>query len=860
MIPIRLKMSAFGPFKEPQAIDFTQFDSDKTFLISGDTGSGKTSIFDAITYSLYGVASGSLRQSDSFKSHFADESELCSVEFEFINKQKKYMVYREPAQDKLRRGGNISREQPTALLTFENGESISGVNAVNAEIQNILGLNSDQFKKIIMLPQGEFRKFLLDDADEKQKTLRNIFETEMLSSFSERLRVNAAEQKHEAENEILKANAYIKGIKAEENSELHKVTNAENIDFALLFELLSKSLDSNKKSVKQINMHVKEIEEKKKKQEYILSLFESKNKSEKLINEYKKSLLNNKNETSYQKAIYEQAKKDYENLGENAIKIRRLEDEMRIAEQAKILKKNLETAEKERNEKAEREKILQKLISLSALNLQIKEISGGLNARHEIIGRLDNLFALQKSFLKASDEYKGFLERFISSQAFLIAGNLKENAPCPVCGSTDHPMPAVKTELTVTQAQIEEKRKIYEELSAKTESFKAACRQELISMGYDGDFNTLVSEIAVDIDRLSGELEQKQKLYQEYDVSLQKQLNAQEVSIDEYAAELEEVRISMAVFNEKLNNLSKEIEALAIPQKTLEEIKKQIAEIKANGEKIKESFEKSQEQLNKLVGEASSFEKSVEGQEKVLREINAELSREGEVSPDGILALLDEIERELSLNNNTLTQLSVSYSANKSAYDNLKETVSKYEEASRKYGVYNRLYEIANGKYSGRVNFERYILSAYFDEILQNSNIRLEQMTNSRYTLKRRTEREKGSKPSGLVLEVFDAYTGRARHVNTLSGGEIFKLSLCLALGLADIISQNAGGIELNTLFIDEGFGLLDSNSLNSAIDCLETLKANGRYIGIISHVAELKEKIPQRIIVEKGIEGSFLR
>ncbi len=220
---------------------------------------------------------------------------------------------------------------------------------------------------------------------------------------------------------------------------------------------------------------------------------------------------------------------------------------------------------------------------------------------------------------------------------------------------------------------------------------------------------------------------------------------------------------------------------------------------------------------------------------------------------------IDIIDSEIEQMNKQYLTFSSALSTNHDIINKLKDSQKKYQDLNSKFATINKLFEVANGKYSDRINFERYVLASYFNDVIMNANLRLEKMTSSRYTLIRRAEKEKGNKSSGLALDVFDTYTGKSRHVNTLSGGESFKIALSLALGLADIISQNSGGIELNTMFIDEGFGSLDSNSLDSAIACLNDLRASGRYIGIISHVSELKEKISSKIIVVQQPTGSYI-
>lgn len=859
MIPLKLTLSAFCPFAEEQTIDFTEFENDRIFLITGDTGSGKTSIFDAIAYSLYGAASGSLRQTDSFKSQFAAQNDLCFVEFEFILKNKKYIVRREPAQLKLKRGGNYSESPPTALLTYENGDTISGITAVNAAVEELFGINCDQFKKIVMLAQGEFRRFLLDGADEKQIILRKIFGTQNLNNFTEAIKSDTFKIKREIEDISIKIATLIQTLVLLPSTPLFEAAASETPDCNRVLKLLSESLYSDESAIKGYNSRLEAIEAEIKSHNEFLSICKTKQDAQKQLDE----LLNEKPELEKTllkvKKSYQEAKAALALLPKNAVKTQELQqalkqitlrdslfseiDELKAKQKKNIAKFKLQTAALEKITLTEKAELIQaKLVQhKNALSL---------------ISQYNSAIAL---YSKIGSDYKTAMNCFLDGQAYSLAAKLEGGVPCPVCGSTEHPSTAKPPDRIIEKKELEAFKTKYELALSDSERLQALCNEALQSLEISSD-NFLKADglIKSNIERLSQEA-----------AALQDELSQSEFTENVAVTDKESVRealnrleTELAVLTERQKNAEATLKGLAVPERSRIEIEAEIEQLAAQAESVNKAFERSdkaqalsEKKLTQLNHSITLLKQTVSDSQKHAQAI----AKAQKISLDEAAAAerLEELKLELNSINAAKNEVSIRYSANSSAFEKLEGAAKAQAALAEKYGRYSKICDVATGRFSDRVDFERFILTTYFDEILQNTNIRLEEMTNSRYTLKRRLEKEKRSKASGLALEVFDAYTGASRHVNTTSGGESFILSLCLALGLADIVSQNAGGIELNTLFIDEGFGSLDSNALDLAIDCLEKLKASGRYIGIISHVAELKERIPQKINVTRFAQGS---
>lgn len=816
MIPVYLELEAFGPFAELQKIDFTVFDNDRIFLIHGRTGSGKTTIFDAITFCLFGEPSGTVRDSDSFKSGFASEAQVCYAEFRFIVHGITYTVRREPIQLRLKRNGNLTRENASATLTYEDGEIFSGAKVVTAKIEEILGINADQFKKIVMLPQGEFRRFLSDDAEEKQKILRKIFSTSVLEEFTAKLREQVFEIEMSVKQLDSRCQALLDALNPLPNTALSEELSSQPRNIGRILSLLfddNKLLDENRKL---LQTQLKNIREKKEKLQ--LPMAKQLNSEFEALNESRTAL----------KAL--ETKADYYAEMEKGL---RQADGLKAVLQAK---KAYDQADS----------LLLELVAFketAKLREEKEQLSSQLDALLKLRKNLNNCGKLTEIFQKQAELYKTVTIRFINSQAFLLSANLQPGSPCPVCGSTEHPMPAQKNSETVTQAEFEGQKLLYEESAQALKEAKTIFLQALEAYGFDKSAHERLSEFFIDIDFAENGIKTKfAKLNEDIAAitstfpknlpqndkrsfsALQALCDSAKLDAEEKKAELNYQLELLKTDVSQLPKIAERVAAMPELSKQLETYKNELTKYKAITEQLSQKL-------------ANSTPVDI----KALQSENLALTEQESI-----------FEKEYS---SAIGRLKV----NRELYEQLSKTNEAFVKKEQVHRLRSKLYDVASGKMSDRVNFERYVLAAFFEDVIENANLRLEKMTNSRYTLYRRDAREKGTKASGLSMEVFDAYTGQTRHMNTMSGGETFKIALCLSLGLADIISQNAGGVELNTLFIDEGFGSLDSASLDTAIECLYELKSSGRYVSIISHVSELKEKIPSGISVIQTPQGSCI-
>lgn len=970
MIPVRLEFSAFGPFPQKQIIDFTRFDDDRLFLITGPTGSGKTTIFDALTYSLYGEASGSLREKATLKSDFVGENGFCYTSFTFFVHGKQYTVRRIPQQRCPKQRGEGFKEQAAdAELSDENSVICTHVGPVNRKIEELIGLNSEQFHKIVLLPQGEFRRFLSDKSDTKQEILRHIFSTGVLSTFTERLKQGVSSRTTVYQNTLSQCTALLHTIQPEAGSPLVRSIAADIPDFSDILSLLA---DQNQTDESALEETTKQLRDATAAYDCInLELAKTEND---LLAQYRKTAdefaemecqneewvkrrktlellekaaptaqkeqecLSLSNEISQLKVSIESAKKIYAIQEKELLAVQTEQKAAKEAadsaaksgEQISKLKEQLqkytELSEKQNecaflSEQLKKYEEAQKILADAKLWLTAKEALAEMQIKRQ---ECECFFETLRTYRSAcaevaasAKESSEALSAYIAAQAPFLAEKLRENEPCPVCGSTVHPAPAQHGNFSGSKAQYEQARhreteairrrdQLLQELShllseenrekdplscieSEKEYYHLLCaelekRQNAVSSFQIPDklkryspeelnlrLDTCMQQFQQIQGRLSAVTDQRKVLMDAVPKNASEQTLSEQIEtleqntalvqrqLQNANAALEQARLALARTEEQLGIFTKLLtEKTILLQKKQTDFNRLMSDSGLN----EEAYRVLLPMLPELAARRKALEQhkiEYRGKRDALQQLKIQTASLKEHDLDDMTARKQEAMVKRDALQKQYNQQAQRLHANTNAAQSLL-SCTKLERKQREALEQARfLYEVARGDYSGKVNFERYVLAYYFESVIQTANLRLEQMTNSRYTLVRRTQ-TKGNRTAGLDLDVFDAYTGTARNVDTLSGGESFKVALALALGLADIISESSGGIELNTMLIDEGFGSLDSDSLDAAINCLHDLRANGRYIGIISHISELKERIPQQIRVMPGINGSVIR
>ena len=1034
MRPIKLTISAFGPYASKQVIDFEELKGRNIFVISGKTGAGKTTIFDAISYALYGEASGESRETDSLRSHFADDNTETYVELEFELRGERYIVNRVPKQKKKKaRGEGYTEKSADATLTLPDGKIITKVKNVTDKIIEILGITREQFKQIVMLAQGEFKKLLLADSVEREGIFRKIFNTYDFEKIQAELKDKAAnlsknrtKSKHEMEINL-------KNIKGE-----HDIVIDEYVDFPLVIEKLKDLLERDNNIYKTLNEEGKEVDnnlqvknqEKAiietnnnliKEKEIITKALEEllskedeyKNKSKTIIDgknakevkyiedkliettkkltkreeDYNLSLKNidslklKQEEANNLLQIEESKECDREKLSVEINNLNKLEEKiieldslnnkvMHLKQSAENSKLQIINNKKETEElkKSKEEKELQ-LKDIATLETKKVELESDIKAKNKTLDEVRELFKVIRSFQntyiehnnkakeykefeveykKVKENYEKMDDLYKKEQAGILASKLQENEPCPVCGSTNHPNKATikenlkiptKEELKVAKENLDKLEKENLEkinnlttLNSNKTTYLEQVNNHLsmlsATLNIDKTFNSetakvvknLGTELKSVIDKLKDELLKvidkislKEKIEKELNLitttinerehSLIKleeceknyttELTQNITKIDEYKKEIPENITDLKTLNnlievktkelniskEKLAKLRLENENLAKKlegenstskeiNKSIEELKLEIANNKANfNEAIKEQgFDNIQtyEDAKLQISMVESLEKEVENYNSELKLTKAKQEDIINKTKDIVFMDITTIDEEIrSIQNNKkeleskLRELHAIIVGNKTILKNVENLNIEFKEIEEEYKVLGELADLANGKKAPYISFERYILASYFEDIIEAANIRLEKMTGDRFSLIRKTSKSKGAGQKGLELEIYDNYTDSSRDVSSLSGGESFKASLSLALGLSDIVQSNAGGVSLDTMFVDEGFGTLDPQSLDNAIDSLLELQRGGRLVGIISHVEELKERIDAKLEVTSTSKGS---
>ena len=1034
MRPIKLTISAFGPYASKQVIDFEELKGRNIFVISGKTGAGKTTIFDAISYALYGEASGESRETDSLRSHFADDNTETYVELEFELRGEKYTVNRVPKQKKKKaRGEGYTEKSADATLTLPDGKVITKVKNVTDKIIEILGITREQFKQIVMLAQGEFKKLLLADSVEREGIFRKIFNTYDFEKIQAELKDKAAnlsknrtKSKHEMEINL-------KNIKGE-----HDIVIDEYVDFPLVIEKLKDLLERDNNIYKTLNEEGKEVDNKLQVKNQEKAIIETNNnllKEKEIITKALEELLSkedeykNKEKTIIDGKNAKEVKYIEDKLIETTKKLTKREEDYNLSlKNIDSLKLKQEEANKllqiEESKECDREKLSveinnlnkleEKIIELDSLNnkvmhlkqsaensklqiinnkketeelkkskeekeLQLKDIAtletkkveleSDIKAKNKTLDEVRELFKVIRSFQntyiehnnkakeykefeveykKVKENYEKMDDLYKKEQAGILASKLQENEPCPVCGSTNHPNKATikenlkiptKEELKVAKENLDKLEKENLEkinnlttLNSNKTTYLEQVNNHLsmlsATLNIDKTFNSetakvvknLGTELKSVIDKLKDELlkvidkislkekiekelnlitttinEREQSLIklEECEKNYTTELTQNITKIDEYKKEIPENITDLKTLNnlievktkelniskEKLAKLRLENENLAKKlegenstskeiNKSIEELKLEIANNKANfNEAIKEQgFDNIQtyEDAKLQISMVESLEKEVENYNSELKLTKAKQEDIINKTKDIVFMDITTIDEEIrSIQNNKkeleskLRELHAIIVGNKTILKNVENLNIEFKEIEEEYKVVGELADLANGKKAPYISFERYILASYFEDIIEAANIRLEKMTGDRFSLIRKTSKSKGAGQKGLELEIYDNYTDSSRDVSSLSGGESFKASLSLALGLSDIVQSNAGGVSLDTMFVDEGFGTLDPQSLDNAIDSLLELQRGGRLVGIISHVEELKDRIDAKLEVTSTSKGS---
>lgn len=754
MKPLKLILSGWGPYREIQTVDFSPIQGGGLFLITGPTGAGKTTIFDGITFALYGEVSGSIREKDSLRSDFASPETVTKVELYFVHRDVGYRIVRNPRYDRAKlRGEGMTTENEAGELYREGDLMASGSQQVTEAVTELLGLNYRQFKQISMIAQGEFQQLLTASSKERTLIFRDIFQTKLYDTITQMLgqRVKRLNGKiDECRHRMDECMASFRM----EGDQWEKLFQQKNRNYQKIMACIEQELKAGQEARELGKQQQAELEREYKTQ---VQKTEQARQNNRIIDQYRAD-----------QARLDQLKEELK-----ALKERRRE----LLKEAKHLPER--KAELEQGQEA-----------LRVLEEQHRKAQEWKRERENLSRLQEQYLQLDRQAKQKKQEYEYQDDRYRKAAAGILAQGLEPGMACPVCGSLEHPNPAQMEGDIPDEKQIRRLKQEAEQWLAQAGEAQAKAAASL------GALRQMEQNLGEWKDRLEREPEESL-------TGLQKQVEAAETALQKQRKEI--IRLEQSCQEAEI---AEEKKAAAYRQGR-EALRKP-----------KEAEKQDVTELIRTVGE-------LEGRRK---------------------QMIRDMER-----------LQTTISVNQSGLRQLEAHLQVMQGLEAEYGVLRKVERAASGSNNRKLVLEQYVLSVYFEDILRAANLRLSAMTGNRYELYRLGESRDKRMKEGMELEVLDQYTGKRRSVKTLSGGESFKAALALALGTSDVVQSYAGGIQVETLFVDEGFGALDSESLNQAVESLTALSGGQRMIGIISHVEELKEQIDAQILVQKNNNGSSI-
>ena len=924
MKPLKLTMSAFGSYAGKNVIDFTG-QQQGIFLITGDTGAGKTTIFDAITYALYNQTSGGERNGNMMRSQYAQPETETYVELEFLYRGQTYRVRRNPDYKitKTLKNGKI-REQKvphSVELTLPDGTVFpEKKNATDAKIIEILGLTADQFSQIVMIAQGDFLKLLYTKSDERKMIFSKLFRTDIYWKIQENLRRKSMEM-----DERIQENdrAF-----EQEKSRIIPLPESEELP---LDELVERLRERVKDALKEQNLrraNVEELNKKITKYEEINKLFvslekirqtgkelearqaESKERRQQIENARKadKVLVAEQQNLRQQQEVEQSAQaiaKMTETLANDQEVFETLKTQLQEAEAkqkreaADIQKKMLaleqsfpsyEALQNARSEEQQAKKVWEDLGKTSEESFHKKE--AGIAALKEQQKRQEQVVEQTKknweqtslSSSESAKHYEHMYEAFLKEQAGILAENLSAGCPCPVCGSTVHPDPAKLSDHAVTELEVEQAKKTRAAAEEKRDLAYAAFEAEKTEKQKlaqavekeEADF-VLAQTIAkqqrkeaeqnyVSLQKIAEQI--REKLVYPSLAEAKKQYAAMQKALEVAEQEIAKKRQKVSELAEAMNTLKGQKLAEEENQKTAKKLavkteKEYVKLLEKSGFASEETYHLAilpERSRSKLEREEKEYESQCLRQQSEQKLLEKQVSGKTYTDTTELNEQLKVEKQALKEAEKTYMELHTAYENDRSVLQNCAVYLEKGKKLESEDQVIKSLSKTANGRLSGsaKIDFETYIQRQYFKQIIHEANKRLLTMSNHQFILKLKEEANTGRKTNeGLDLSVYSLVTDSERDVKTLSGGESFLAALAMALGLSDIVERSAGAIHPDMMFIDEGFGSLDAQSRQQAIEVLAELAGDSRMVGIISHVTELKEQIDRKLVVSRTDKGS---
>ncbi len=906
MRPITLTVSAFGPYAGETVLELDRLGEQGLYLITGDTGAGKTTIFDAITYALYGSPSGETRDPNMFRSKYAAAETPTFVELVFQCQDKRYTIRRNPEYERpAKRGGGFTTQKADAELHCPDGRVITRTREVNQAVELLLGIGRDQFTQVAMIAQGDFLKLLLASTDQRSDIFRKLFHTARYQKLQYRLREDAADLNKECSKLRDSIQQYAEGIVWREEtdclvSELpiaELVTRLETLlnDDAAQQEVLTgkrSALEEENSTLTQKITRKRTDEENQKKLEQAQA---ERTALTPKIEAAERSLAAQEVQGAEVDALKAQAAALREQVPQYEALEQLRQEQRQVSKQMEDCQEKADRAETELSrlqgqltaEKTELQTLDTAAVEVIEVRQELekkKEQGKRLAALNQAMQTLDQMATqFQKVFAcyreaaahakTCEEDWRSKNRAFLEGQAGLMAAALQPGTPCPVCGALEHPALAplaqdVPSEQVLEKAQTaaEKARKAEQDADQSARAWKVKLDTQKAALLTDGEqllgpvteetlpeaLHKAKAALKEELNRLESAYNDAQKRAKRAE-TLQKGIPATEAAVQRQREIWQAATSTHGKLEARLEFLSKQITQQAAQLKYPD---KQAAEaaIKAWDGTI-DAYRRQLEGAKQAVQQLTQQYSAAEGRCKTLTEL---LAGAEAVELEALENRQRCIKTELKAFSEEEQTIHTRLVRNQEMLENLNRQRKVLDEKEARLMWLRALSNTANGMISGKekIMLETFVQMTYFDRILARANIRFMMMSGGQYELRRRMEANNNRSQSGLELDVIDHYNGSLRSVNTLSGGESFKASLSLALGLADEIQSAAGGVQLDTMFVDEGFGSLDEDSLGQALRALSELSEGRRLVGIISHVGELKEKIDKQIVVKKDRAG----
>lgn len=912
MRPLYLTMTAFGPYADTKKLDMGKLGNDGLYLITGDTGAGKTTIFDAICYALYGRPSGENREEWMLRSTYADSDTKTEVRLVFSHRGQTYEVARNPEYArKKQRGEGMTTEKANAELILPDGVVVSGKKEVTTVIEDLLGVDREQFTQIAMLAQGDFLKLLIAPTSERQEIFRRLFQTERYLNLQKKLSGEAKQLYGNCQDLRKSMEQYIQGILCEEENVLFlEVEKAKKKELPIekVLEILSELEQEDVEKVRKIRENKTKIDEELEKVNAKIGQAEQIEKMQKELQEAGEQILTLREERELAKQQREQAKKEQEGTEELLRQATEIHLELpkyeKVEELEKIIQKAGHSAEQIKTQLLEKgkdikdleielEKYRQELQMLAdtgelqeklrheieRLNEKMQKIKQIKAKQKDLTERQSEAREAQKQYLAADEAYKKekqVYERmdqaYRDGQAGLLASRLAEDMPCPVCGSLSHPKVAelsseVPHEEDLKKAKMSCER-AYENVNEKakqaniyhTKATEAASHLEeelsqLFGKVTDADeqIAALEKETKEKLLKRQNELSEEEKRIQRK-VWLEKKIPESETAYEKEKQSREELVASQIKATETFENAKKQKQEIVADLRFsgYREAAKKEQEIRISVKKKQEKFDSADKRYQQKSQAVSAMQGTIEGLQKAIETAET-------IDLPELLERQKVLMGERTMFDEKMKEMHTRWKTNAGIQENISKNAGELLAQEKKYAWVNALSATANGTLTAKdkISLETYVQMTYFDRIIYRANLRFMKMSDGQYELERVREAENKRSQSGLELCVIDHYNGTRRSVKSLSGGESFMASLSLALGLSDEVQESAGGIQIDTMFVDEGFGSLDTEkTLPLAYKALVGITEGHKLVGIISHVSELKEKIDKQIVVTKDTTG----